>query len=199
MHPGERLGEAQSAARLGISRAPVREAIRKLEQDGLVCTVTGKGSIVQRLTLRDIREVYSCRGALEGLAVQLVAASPDPAFVARLADVVQRKEEALARHQVDEVLALTNELHAMIVKQSGNRLLTEMMTGLGERILFYRRMAISEVPKTSEVSQAAHRELVEAIRRGDGAAASAIVQRSFMAVYEHLGAYLKAHGLAEDA
>ena len=196
--PGQRLVEAQIAARLGISRAPVRVAIRKLEQDGLVVSVTGKGSVVQRFTLRDIREVYSCRGALEGLAVQLVAADPDPAFVKRLAELVERKRVATAARRTPEIEDQTKQLHTAQVQPAGNRLLAEIMHGLGERILFYRLLAIREVPISSEISQAAHEQLVEAIRRGDGAAGSAIVQQSFLRVYEHLAAYLKAHGLAED-
>lgn len=193
--PGQRLVESQLAAKLRISRAPIREAMRKLEQDGLVHSVPGKGCIVYRPSLDDIRDVYTCRAALEGLAVLLAARLPDRSFVAQLQEILDKNEAAMARGDVEQVLRLNNEYHNTIIRATGNRLLFELVNSLWDRILFYRTMAIREVPRTSEISQQSHRRIVECIARGEAELGRQVAEESVFRVYDLLVEHLKVKGL----
>lgn len=91
LKPGMRLVEADIAAQMGISRAPVREAIRLLEQEGFVRSIPRKGSFVVELTRQDIEEIYSLRSALEALAVKLAS-------------------QHITKHDLDDLVVLVNEM-----------------------------------------------------------------------------------------
>ena len=188
--PGSRLIESDLAAPLKVSRAPVREALRMLAQDGLVRTLPNKGTIVNRLSLQDIREVYTCRAALEGMAVQLCAQRPDRRFIDELEAILDRKDEARSGGRSDEVLRLNNEFYQKLIGLTENRMLLELVTHLWDRIVSYRAMSMRFVPQSSWVAKEAHRQIVAAIRSGDGAWGRAIAERRVLESGERLIEYL---------
>ena len=188
--PGSRLIESDLAAHLKVSRAPVREALRMLAQDGLVRTLPNKGTIVNRLSLQDIREVYTCRAALEGMAVQLCAQRPDRRFIDELEAILDRKDEARSGGRSDEVLRLNNEFYQKLIGLTENRMLLELVTHLWDRIVSYRAMSMRFVPPSYWVAKEAHRQIVPAIRRGDGAGGRAIAERRVLESGERLIEYL---------
>ena len=172
LRPGERLVESRLASRLQVSRAPVREALRKLERDGLVVSLLGRGLRVAWLSVRDVGELYACRAALERLAARQAAervAAGLPGAQQAVAAIEAALEEEHARVRsgapVDEMVEATNRFHAAVVEASANRCLVELMRQLQDRIVQARRTSLS-VPGNPRRFYEHHREVLEAIRQG---------------------------------
>jgi DNA-binding transcriptional regulator YhcF (GntR family) len=107
MRPGERLNEQQLAQRFGVSRGPIREAIRALEGAGFVEAVPNKGVFVRRLTVAEVRELYDVRAALFALAGRLVAERADEMLLRRLQNLVTAMDAATAARDFDAYYPLT--------------------------------------------------------------------------------------------
>ncbi|HBQ86706.1 MAG TPA: hypothetical protein DD811_09550, partial [Syntrophomonas sp.] len=95
LKPGQRIIERKVADKLSVSRTPVREAIRKLEQEGLVNYVPNRGAIVASLSATDVWEIYTIRSVLEGLAVRLAAQHLNSADMAEIEELMSQMEQAL--------------------------------------------------------------------------------------------------------
>ena len=112
LKPGERLVETDIATGLGVSKTPVREALRELEAEGLVVILPGKGSFVREMSAHAIREIAILRATLEGLALRLaMAEGPDPAWIGELEATLERMRRARDPRELDEVHA---ELHRLL-------------------------------------------------------------------------------------
>ena len=119
--PGSRLAEIALAAKLGVSRTPVREAFAQLEREGLLTIVARVGLFVRQVTVRDIDEIYTVRAALEGLAVELAARNYDAVGRARLDQAVAAMK---ARVDADDPVGYTQELdefYATVMSLAGQR------------------------------------------------------------------------------
>jgi DNA-binding GntR family transcriptional regulator len=179
--PGDHLGEVELAGSLGVSRGTVREALRHLQQEGLV-TSGNRGMLrVNSLSSAEVRELFRVRAALEGLAVREVIASPRreaavPALRTAL-DRLSDEEEPAARMEAD--LAF----HLLLCQLSGNSMLVEAWQRLEGRM----RVAILNGASWQAPMMARDRHLpiVEAIERGDVEAAVRIVDEHMTAAAEH--------------
>lgn len=199
LRPGERLVESRLASDLRISRAPVREALRKLERDGLVAVWGGKGLRVVRLSVDQVAELYACRAALERLAAQEAAQA-----VARgepgAGQAVRAIEQALeleasrirARASVSELVEATNGFHNAVVRASGNQCLAELMTGLQDRIVQARRTSLS-VSGNPRRFHEHHRQVLEAIRAGQAVRAGQLMEAHILDARERVTRFLAAH------
>ena len=170
--PGEHLVESRLASDLQVSRAPVREALRKLERDGLVVARRGRGLRVARLSLREVAELYACRAALERLAAQqaaerVAAGAPGAAQAVSAIEAALEAEYARVRSgaPVTELMEATNRFHQAVVEASANRCLMELMQQLQDRILQARRTSLS-LPGNPRRFYEHHRQVLEAIRQG---------------------------------
>lgn len=131
--PGEQLAESQLAGQLAVSRGPLREAMQRLVQEGLLRGERNRGLFVAELTAADVRDVYRAREAVEGAAVREVLAGDgpmDPERLAELADIVARMEAASRRGQWALLADLDLEFHATLVDLAGSRRLRRMMQTL---------------------------------------------------------------------
>jgi DNA-binding GntR family transcriptional regulator len=173
--PGRMLVETQLAARFRVSKTPVREALVLLEQDGLVEIIPRRGILVTAITVRDVREMFELRMALEGAAAQLAAARITPEEIDRLEALVRRGREQLAdgppvrptdRKVLHRLLDTNREFHLAIARASANARLLRLV----ERTLddMMRLIAIGY-----EVGQ--HADILVALRTGDGEQARAIM------------------------
>ncbi len=187
IRPGERLVETSLAASLGVSRAPLREAFRQLEAQGLVETRNGRGTHVRHLSNAHMEQMISVRAVLEGLAARLVATRADP----RQLDVIQRLhdrfEVASREGSPEERRRLDWEFHETICLFSGNALLlgSWRLVSMSVRV-FMRKNALFNHDTSSIVRN--HREFVEALRSGDGDRAERIFRwRIIQTGYHHLG------------
>jgi DNA-binding GntR family transcriptional regulator len=179
--PGSRLVETRIAQELGVSQAPVREALRDLEQLGCVEYEPFRGSSVRALSVHDLLEAFPVRAALEGLACRLAAERISDAQLERLATLV---EEMRAAPDPRAESTADSEFHATIVAAAGNATLTRQWN----QLLPHARTFISlTLPDSSEGSVAErHVAILEALRRRDAGAAAQAMQDHLAEVAERL-------------
>ncbi len=187
--PGQRLLERELVEQMGVSRTPIREALRKLELEGLVTTVPYKGPIVTLPTLKDARDLYEARAALEGQAVALFTQRADDAAVARLSEHLERAAAGAARGSIREVLNANNAFHDEIAAGCGNPLLRSMLANLRDRIVLLRVESLS-YPGRPPHSIAEHRAIVRRIARRDAQGAKRLNEGHIMRAWRAARAQL---------
>lgn len=186
--PGERLVERDIAARLGLSRNPVREAFRRLEQERLVM-VNRQGVVVQALDPREVEELYEIRRHLEVLAVQLAARHFTPAYRRQLQAILQRTMRALAEHDQAQVVEASIDFHRTIGEMSGNRRLARLVLEIGEEIQRFRSLNIHESTRTS-LAVREHRQIFAALSRRDAKRAARLMAEHIEHSWLHARQYL---------
>lgn len=138
LQPGERLMELQLADKLGVSRTPIREAIRMLEQEGLAITSPRKGAQVAKMTLKAMEDVLEIRGALDELAVQLACDRITQEQLALLGVRKNAFEESLKTGDVKQIAEADVNFHDVIYEATGNPKLISLLNNLREQIYRYR-------------------------------------------------------------
>lgn len=138
LKPGERLTEIHLANRLGVSRTPIREAIRMLELDGLVTMMPRRGAEVARISTQDLRDVLEVRKVLESLATKLASERIDEESSEKLKIAAMKFIDATKTGDVTRIAKADVEFHDVILQASGNRRLVQMVNNLAERIYRYR-------------------------------------------------------------
>lgn len=173
---GEALGEKMLSEKLGVSRTPVRAALRRLAEDGLIETVANKGSVVVGITMEDIVGIYQIRMRLEGLASFIAASKISKEDLATLLDSVELSEFYIKRRNTEKLRELDSEFHETIYRAAGNVQLCKTLSELHRKIKAYRKLSLS-VPGRLEKSIAEHREIYEAIAQGNGELADELTSR----------------------
>lgn len=133
LKPGERLVEDRLSAELGVSRVPVREALRGLSVEGLVTLPPRRGATVVEITPETVAELVEVRALLEGLNAKLAAQRHDPEIVGQLEDTLARGDRAAKAGTAEELARLNAEFHERLAVASRNSVLSEVMRGLRER------------------------------------------------------------------
>jgi DNA-binding GntR family transcriptional regulator len=133
LKPGERLVEDRLSAELGVSRVPVREALRGLSAEGLVTLLPRRGATVVEVTAADVAELVEVRALLEGLNARLAAQRHAPEIVALLEETLARGNEAARSGTAEELARLNAEFHERLAEASRNSVLSDVMRGLRER------------------------------------------------------------------
>ncbi len=169
LNPGDHLKESELATQLSVSRSPVREALRQLEQDGLVVSVPNQGCYVKTYTHKEIDEIFTLRSALENLACELIIQGDKLSEQdwAHLDWFVEKQREAIDAQAFDDLTELDMDFHEFICEKSGSeRLLTMWRSLRGQiQVLFYQRFrALEQVPQTVDVD---HMAILDALRLGD--------------------------------
>jgi DNA-binding GntR family transcriptional regulator len=175
--PGETLAEARIAAEMSVSRTPVREALRTLQQDGLVKVVPGRGVFVAEIGLQDVVEIYQMREALEIYAARLSAANEERTsdFRALLTEF-DAAQEWLDAGRLDEYYALSQRLDEHIALACGNRRLEQALRTLWDQARRLRRVA-SDSPKRVRETIGEHSAILHAIIEHDADAAEQAVRQ----------------------
>ncbi|MFM9976311.1 MAG: FCD domain-containing protein [Beijerinckiaceae bacterium] len=166
MRPGERLNEQQLAQRFGVSRGPIREAIRALEGAGFVEAVTNRGVFVRKLTVVEVRELYDVRAALFGLAGRLLAERASPEIILHLEGLLTAMELAAANRDFDAYYPLNLAFHEAIVDGSGNATLAAQYRTFVKRLTLFRARSLVQGGGLA-VSNREHRQMVSAIAARD--------------------------------
>lgn len=166
LEPRERLMEIQLAEQLGVSRTPVREAIRKLELEGLVIMEPRKGAYVSDISYADIIDTLEVREALETFAVKLAIEKEGAERIGELEVLNQEFEKACMEEDVQKMVKFDTEIHNLIVELSGNKKLISFMDALNEIMQRFRLIYFNET-YNPEVIIREHNEVFEAIKNGD--------------------------------
>jgi len=177
--PGQRLLERELVALMGVSRTPIREALRKLELEGLITTIPYKGPVVTIPTLEDAQAVFEVRAALEGQAVALFTQRANEAAIDSLRESITRAAGALARGSVEGVLAANNTFHDAIAAGCRNALLQSMLANLRNRIVLLRVESLS-YPGRPPRSINEHRAIVRLIAGRDADKAKRLTEEHIM-------------------
>ncbi len=175
LSPGAKLNEADLAAAMGISRGPVREAFRALEQAGLVHTEKNRGVFVRLVSLEEANEIYEVRAALESQIGRLAAERAKPAQLERMRAIVKRMHAAGRKRDPDAYFPLNIEFHELLAEAAGNRSLAAHYRRVVNELNLYRREAIQRNLDVIPVSTREHEAVVEAITRGDAARAARLL------------------------
>ena len=138
LKPGERLMEIQLANKLGVSRTPIREAIRKLELEGLVLMIPRRGAEVAEITEKSLRDVLEVRGALEELAVKLACKKITDEQIAELRAAEKEFEQALSSGDVTVYAEADVKFHDVIYRATDNQRLIQLLFNLREQMYRYR-------------------------------------------------------------
>lgn len=138
LKPGERLMEIQLANKLGVSRTPIREAIRKLELEGLVLMIPRKGAEVAEITEKNLRDVLEVRCALEELAVQLACDRIDKEMLKELHEAAEHFRDILGSDDITVIAEADEAFHDVIFTATGNARLIQLLNNLREQMYRYR-------------------------------------------------------------
>lgn len=138
LKPGERLMEVQLAEKLGVSRTPIREAIRMLEQEGLAVTIPRRGAEVAKMTEKDMEDVLQIREALDELAVSIACEQISPEQLEMLKQTTWEFEESTKSGEVKKIAEIDVHFHDIIYLATGNPKLVNMLNNLREQMYRYR-------------------------------------------------------------
>jgi phosphonate utilization transcriptional regulator len=173
--PGAKLNEAELAAAMGISRGPVREAFRALEQAGLVHTEKNRGVFVRQVSLEEANEIYEVRAALEAQIGRLAAQRITAPLVERLRSVVKRMHAVVRSRDPDAYFPLNLEFHETLAQACGNRALATNYRRVVNELNLYRRQAIMRNVEIIPISTREHEAIVDAVAKGDAALAERLL------------------------
>ncbi|HEY7904563.1 MAG TPA: phosphonate utilization associated transcriptional regulator [Casimicrobiaceae bacterium] len=177
---GEQLREVEVAAMLGVSRGPVREAFRALEESGLVHLEKNRGVYVRQIGIGEADEIYELRAVLDEFVGQRLARSATPAQVRKLRKIVAAMDAAAARDDVDAYVGANIEFHDRLVALAGNAKLLVVYRRLVNELNVFRRTTLAR-GGTLPVSTREHHEILEHVAGGDAAAAGRAMRDHVMA------------------
>lgn len=168
--PGMRLMEEELAEDMGVSRTPIREAIRKLEKEGLITIEPRRGAYVSQISTKDMVEILEVRQNMEGLAAALAAERMSPEGKQQLKEITEAYEAAFEAGDMAEMIRCDTKFHHIIVEATQNKILVQMVEQLQELVLRFRYIYYDNF-KRAEKMLAEHRSIYEAIISGDAEAA----------------------------
>lgn len=166
---GEVLTELALTESLGVSRTPIREALLRLEDENLV-EASGRGVVVLGITNEDLLDIYVIRERIEGLAASLAAARRTEEELARLSEAISLQEYYVGRSDADHIKSQDSEFHELVYRLSGSRVLYDTLLPLHRKVQKYRKSSVQNNSR-AEASLAEHKEIFEAIAKGDAEAA----------------------------
>ncbi|CAA9353966.1 MAG: Transcriptional regulator, GntR family [uncultured Frankineae bacterium] len=171
--PGTRIVEDRLAARLGVSRNPVREALQALASEGFVEILPRRGAVVAQITAEQAEDLFDVRAALEPLAARLAARRASGPGVARLREILRRARQATDQQELDQLASYNTDFHSLVVELSGNDYLGLLVAPMARRVQWvFRTSAATRAPH----SWAEHEQLLQAIATGDEDHAEAIAR-----------------------
>lgn len=193
LSPGTKLNEAELAMAMGVSRGPVREAFRALEQAGLVHTQKNRGVFVRQVSLEEADDIYEVRAALEAHIGRLAAKRIVPEQLERLRNIVKRMHGAGRSRDADAYFPLNIEFHETLAEAAGNRALAANYRRVVNELNLYRRETLIRNGEIIPVSIQEHELIVGALAKGDAAAAERLL-------YDHvMNSRMRLHRALETA
>jgi DNA-binding GntR family transcriptional regulator len=192
LRPRERLIETELSLRLGISRAPIREALRMLESEGLV-SKGPRGLQVTDISLEEVSEIFEILANLEELYTRRAVERVSREDRKTMAALLSQMEACVKVDEVERYFELNDRFHLVLRNACPNRRVIQVLSSLGKQTLRFRRFAMSLPGRLSE-SIKEHRRIMEAVERGDAAAAGQRARESAEQAYRMLTEFLQRSG-----
>ncbi|MET0963014.1 MAG: FCD domain-containing protein [Noviherbaspirillum sp.] len=185
IEPGERINEAALALRMGISRGPIREAIRILTGLGIVTSVLNKGVFVRKISMREMLEIYELRALVFGFAAQRAAENITDEHRAEFQRLLTQMDEATEANDGGRYYDLNLEFHALILRLSGNSRAQQAYIDYVNELHLYRRRYFN-APGNMRKSNAEHRLIYEAIASGSAGKSRIMAERHVLSGRQRL-------------
>ena len=184
----DELREVSIGEELGVSRTPVREALRQLELEGLVTIVPNKGAYVKGITKKDVHDIYKIRSLLEGLCAKWATEHITDQQIEELEEIVLLSEFHLKKQgqgKAKQVSDLDGKFHKVLYEASNSRILEHVLSDFHKYVKMARTMSVGEKER-AEKSIDEHRAILEAIRKKDANLAEQLANQHIMNVMENL-------------
>lgn len=169
----EELKENTIGIELGVSRTPVREALRQLELEGLVTLIPNKGAYVTGITQKDIHDIYVIRSYLEGLCAKWACEHITDAQIEALEEILYLSDFHTGRSHKEQLVELDNKFHELIYKASGSKILEHVLSDFHHYVERVRKITLA-MPSRAKESSKEHAAIVDAIKKRDGELAEAL-------------------------
>ena len=166
LNEGDKINENELCETLGISKTPLREALRVLSVEGLIRLVPHRGSFVTKPTFEEIAEMFDVMSLLEGFCAREACKKMTSKDFDRLEKLHAKLEENSVKHDQEGYIRINNQYHSLVQKIAGNRTLNQIVDGLRKKILLYRFQSLN-LAERFEHSIREHRDLLEAFRQRD--------------------------------
>lgn len=173
---GEAVTELKLSAELGVSRTPVREALQRLDREGLIKLIPNKGAFVIGISEKDLIDIYMIRMRLEGLAARITAEKADDSTVRHLRENTELTEFFISKGNVERVKDLDSDFHDIIYRACESRMLCKTLSELHRYIASYRKLSLT-VEGRIEKSFEEHKQICDAIENKDMENADRLMSR----------------------
>lgn len=185
----EMLKEKKIGDELGVSRTPVREALRQLELEGLVTIIPNKGAFVIGVSTKDVKDIYEMRELLEGLCAKWAAQRVNDRQLAELEENIYLTEFHYTKKNWDQIVALDNRFHELLYEASGSRELQRVLTDYHQYVQRIRRITLGQEKRVKNSTQE-HRMILDALKAHDPQQAQENAKahiRSTISNMDHIG------------
>ena len=189
---GEIVTELGLAERLGVSRTPIREALRRLEQERLI-EATGKGSLVRGISPEDVMDIMDIRIRVEPLTSYYAALNRTPEKIAELKHILELQEFYASKHDAEHMRQEDEDFHDVICSLCGRKVIYDTLIPLHRKTRLYRRISVESFPRQS-VSVQEHWAIFNAIAAGDGDLAAKLTQEHLEKAKQSMIERLENHG-----
>lgn len=181
---GEILTESKLSIELGVSRTPIREALRRLEQEHII-EESGKGSVVIGITEKDLDDIFLIRKSLESMAASLAAKNRTEAQLKELLDALELQEFYLSKLDADQIKLMDNKFHNTLYKLSGSMTFYDVLLPLHKKVQKYRKASVENKSRAA-ASVEEHRKIYEAIKEGNSQKAALYAEKHIENAYNHI-------------
>ena len=181
----DELREITIGNELGVSRTPVREALRQLELEGLIQIIPNKGAYVHGITTKDVNDIYSMRSLLEGLCVRWATENITEEQMQQLEEVMLLSEYHLGQEKSDQVVLLDGKFHEILYQASDSRMLEHLLGDFHRYVRMARRKSVEQKGR-ADLSVKEHRAILDAIKSKDADKAEALANQHMQKVMENL-------------
>ena len=181
----EELREATLGKKLGVSRTPVREALRQLELEGLVHIIPNKGAYVTGITEKDVHDIYMTRSMLEGLCARWAAEHISEEQIQEMEEVLLLTEYHLDRGNAEQLAELDGKFHEVLYDASQSRILRHILSDFHKYVQVARKRSVKKEDRAKK-SLEEHREILNALRNGDAGSAEELAHIHILNVMENL-------------